>query len=250
LRVAPRQVRRIGAKLVANGRAEVPRRLNKYLNLSLLDDAAILIEWARRWEWEELHSLLGEELSHQLFPCEQDLFPEVRAMIGVGETGGFLEQQIRFHMLVDLPCDMLFKVDRMAMAHGLEVRVPILANKMLEYSERLPLEMRLQNKRTKEPLRTLAESMAPTLTQPAPKRGFAFPLDEWMRGKIVQCWQEWGITPILERIGMQRAEIDRMLASYAQAGPDERSYDTESIATRLFDLLLLAIWLDKYQVEV
>jgi asparagine synthase (glutamine-hydrolysing) len=250
LRVAPKLVRRVAVKLAANKPAELPRRLNKYLGLSLLKDEDLIIEWCRRCEKGELQALLGAKLFKQLFPCEKEPFPEVRAMIGPGKTGGFLEQQIRFHMLVDLPCDMLFKVDRMSMAHGLEVRVPMLANDMLEYAGRLPLEMRLQNKRTKEPLRTLAETLSPTLAQPSPKRGFGFPLDEWMRGKIVQYWQDWGITSILEKVGLQRTEIERMLASYGQVDPLERTYDTESLSGRLFDLLVLAIWLDKYQVQV
>ena len=87
-------------------------------------------------EVDQLEACLSVERMRSLFGDRQQLFPEVRAMIGSGEAGGFEEQQIQFHMRVDLPCDNLFKVDRMSMAHGLEVRVPMLDN--AAYSTSLP----------------------------------------------------------------------------------------------------------------
>jgi asparagine synthase (glutamine-hydrolysing) len=250
LRLAPAAVRRMGAELVAGRQADVPRRLNKYLNLSLLDDAGIIIEWCRRWDWSELDALLGANLREQLFPCKSELFPEVRAMIRPEETGGFVDQQIRFHMLVDLPCDILFKADRMSMAHGLEVRVPMLANGMLEYGAQLPLAMRARGGRSKEPLRTLAETLSPTMARPSPKHGFGFPLDLWIRGKIGQYWHDWEITSILQRVGFQSAELNRMVTSYSQTGPVGQTYNTRSLSAHLFDLMLLAIWMDNHHIQI
>lgn len=249
-RLAPSPLRRMSASLTAGSSVEFPRRLNKYLRLSLLDDQGVIIDWARRWEWSELHALLGGELFGELFPCQDEPFPEIRSLIGRGETGGFLAQQIRFHMKVVLPCDALVKVDRMSMAHGLEVRVPMLANKMLQYGERLPLSIQLQAKRTKEPLRTLAETLSPTLAQPSPKWGFGFPLDMWMRGKLAQYWREWKLTPVLSKVGFQAAEIDRLVACYAQLNGTAEGYDSRALSMRLFDLMLLAVWIDNYQISV
>jgi asparagine synthase (glutamine-hydrolysing) len=248
LRYAPALSRQMAARIVG-GQADVPRRFNKYLRLSLLDDAGLIIEWCRRWEWSQLEDLLGIEMTRQLFPSRVELFPEIRDLIQGSEAGGFLEQQSRFHMLVDLPCDMLFKVDRMSMAHGLEVRVPILSNDMLEYGSHLPMAARSRKSRTKEPLRTLAETLSPTVATPSSKHGFAFPMDLWMRAKLGAYWQEWGLTSSLEDIGMQGDEVNRLVTSYTSVGPVTQNYNTGSLSGRLFDLMLLAIWLDRYDVK-
>ncbi|HEY0970481.1 MAG TPA: asparagine synthase (glutamine-hydrolyzing), partial [Gemmatimonadales bacterium] len=187
-RVMPRVLRRLGAASTMRSRSSLPRRLHKYLSLSLHDDPGIILDWHRRWRWSHLETLLGPDLFEELFASD-DPFPGMRETIGPGADGGFLEQQIRFHMHVVLPCDALFKVDRMSMAHGMEVRVPLLANDMLDYGARLPLEMRADGRRTKEPLRSIAETLSPTVARHTGKRGFGFPVDTWMRGRITQQWR-------------------------------------------------------------
>src|SRR5690606_27732199 len=113
-------------------------------------------------------------------------------------------QQMRFHLLVDLPCDCLFKVDRMSMAHGLEVRVPMLSNAMLDYAAELPLAARTHRGRTKEPLRSVAERLVPALTSPAPKHGFGFPVRDWIAAGVRDLWREGDLTRVLARAGFRR----------------------------------------------
>jgi asparagine synthase (glutamine-hydrolysing) len=247
---APTWMRRAGIALTKHGRSDFSRRINKYLRLSLKDNAGLIIDWARRWEWKELGAMLDESVFAELFPSTDVPFPEIREMIGSGEIGGLAEQQLQYHMRVDMPCDCLFKVDRMSMAHGLEVRVPLLSNKMLEYGQQLPIEIRAGGKRTKEPLRSLAEGYAPTLLEPALKHGFGFPLDCWMRGKAAKYWREWDLTSQLTRIGFQRGFVERLVNCHNGFGPDERSYHTESVSTKTFDLLLLALWLQTQQIRI
>jgi asparagine synthase (glutamine-hydrolysing) len=168
-RIMPRKLRQL-VKAATNGQTRAAgRRLHKYAHLSLLDGAGLIIDWSRRWEWQALERVLAGDLFDELYPDTAEPFPDVRTIIGSGGGGGFLEQHSRFHLLVALPCDGLLKMDRMSMAHGLEVRVPMLSNGMLEYAEQLPFAMRNRGSRTKEPLRTVAESLASTLAQPARK---------------------------------------------------------------------------------
>ncbi len=227
----------------------VGRRLGKYARLSLLDAPGLIIEWSRRWEWAVLGPLFAENVFDDLFPDLDQPFPEVRAMIGNGDRGGFLEQQGRFHMLVDLPCDNLQKVDRMSMAHGLEVRVPMLSNVMLEFAGHLPVSMRKRGQRTKEPLRTIAETLAPTLARPAAKRGFGFPLEAWLRGDLARRWREWELSSRLAIIGFAPTGLDKLVEQYTAAARVEDIYRAETLAARLFDLMLLALWIEKHQVR-
>jgi asparagine synthase (glutamine-hydrolysing) len=77
--------------------------------------------------------------------------------------------------------DVLAKVDRMSMAHSLEVRCPLLDPAILEFAARLPASVRMSGALGKLPLRRLAERRLPRAVVDAPKRGFAPPVARWLR---------------------------------------------------------------------
>jgi hypothetical protein len=80
--------------------------------------------------------------------------------------------------------DVLAKVDRMSMAHSLEVRCPLLDPAILEFAARLPASVRMSGSRGKLPLRRLAERRLPKAVVDAPKRGFAPPVAQWLRNDL------------------------------------------------------------------
>ncbi len=245
----PRPLRRALAALPAAG-PDAVRRSGKYARLSLLDGPGLVVEWARRWEPGVLGTLLEPSLHARLFPGGDASFPEVRELIGAGATGGFAEQQIRFFMLVDLPCDSLFKVDRMSMLHGLEVRVPMLANDMLDFGAELPLERREVEARGKQPLRAVAEALVPTLAQPSPKKGFSFPVDAWMRRGLGPLWRDHGIVAALAGAGFRADALEALIGTYG-AGADStaRSFELRLLANRLYDLTVLGLWLEREGIQ-
>jgi asparagine synthase (glutamine-hydrolysing) len=248
-RMLPRPLREALAMLPGAAPGALLRRAGKYARLSLREDAEVVIEWTRRWEPDTLAALLGPDGLTAAFPDGEGRFPEVREIVGNGASGGFAEQQLRFHLLVDLPCDSLVKVDRMSMAHGLEVRVPLLANAMLDFAARLPLSARYRGRRTKEPLRSVAERVAPTLREPSAKAGFSFPLDSWLRGSVAARWREWELTPTLAALGLQPDVVDALLARYDALTAAPAGYETAALAHRLYDLLQLGIWAQQHGVE-
>ncbi|MEI6234982.1 MAG: asparagine synthase (glutamine-hydrolyzing) [Planctomycetota bacterium] len=83
-----------------------------------------------------------------------------------------------------LPGDVLHKVDRMSMAHGVEVRSPFLDVDLLNWALSLPDSVRLPAKQTKPLLRTAARQTLPPDVASARKRGFGVPLDDWFRGPL------------------------------------------------------------------
>ncbi|HWR50081.1 MAG TPA: asparagine synthase (glutamine-hydrolyzing) [Bryobacteraceae bacterium] len=246
-RVLPGGFRRFLTGLPGSGGGAFVRRAHKYLRLSLADDPGLIIEWARRWRTDEMGCLLSSDVLPAFLETHNRAVEEVRAIIGAGKQGGFSEQQARFHLLVDLPCDCLLKVDRMAMAHGLEVRVPLLSNAMLEYAARLPLSMRRYRGKTKEPLRTVAEAKCHVLAKPSPKRGFEFPLENWVRPRLAIAWRDWNISAKLSEIGFNAKAVDGTVRAYTSTPSAHRR---NWLAGRLFDLLLLAVWADDHSVTV
>jgi asparagine synthase (glutamine-hydrolysing) len=82
-----------------------------------------------------------------------------------------------------LPNDILTKVDRMSMAHGLEVRAPFLQPAVAEFALSLPTTLRCGIRgRPKRLLRELARRTYGSAIADAPKQGFSIPIHRWLRG--------------------------------------------------------------------
>lgn len=109
--------------------------------------------------------------------------PEVRAQLDAVER----------MMLVDtsavLPDQMLVKVDRASMAVALEVRVPLLDHRLLEWSWRQPTHIRTSGGVGKLVLRRIAERTLPSDIVRRPKMGFDPPLGGWLRSEL-RPWAE------------------------------------------------------------
>jgi asparagine synthase (glutamine-hydrolysing) len=87
-------------------------------------------------------------------------------------------------MRLVLPGDMLYKVDRMSMAHGLEVRVPFLDHDLVEYVQSLPDAWKVNGKGTKMLLRDAFRDFLPKELYSRRKQGFEVPIADWLRNEL------------------------------------------------------------------
>ncbi|MDQ2695405.1 MAG: amidotransferase 1, exosortase A system-associated [Pseudomonadota bacterium] len=83
-----------------------------------------------------------------------------------------------------LPGDILTKVDRASMAHALEVRVPLLDHKLVEWISGLPPEYKLNGREGKSLFKQALKPYLPEDILYRPKMGFAVPLASWLRGPL------------------------------------------------------------------
>jgi asparagine synthase (glutamine-hydrolysing) len=92
-----------------------------------------------------------------------------------------LRQMCRADLLLYLPEDLMTKVDRTAMAFGLEVRAPLLDKELFDFVGRAPDEVLGFGRNTKRPFRRILEPRIGAALVNRPKQGFSLPLGRWFR---------------------------------------------------------------------
>jgi asparagine synthase (glutamine-hydrolysing) len=104
--------------------------------------------------------------------------------------------RLRYMDLVSyLTGDVLTKVDRAAMANGLEARAPLLDYRLVDMSWRIPSNVHIRGGKGKMVLRSILEKHVPKALYDRPKSGFGVPIDAWLRGPL-RDWAEDLLAPV------------------------------------------------------
>jgi asparagine synthase (glutamine-hydrolysing) len=111
---------------------------------------------------------------------------------------------------------ILVKVDRMSMAHSLEVRSPLLDHRLVEFVVGLPPSFKLRGLKTKAILRDTIRRYLPPATLRKRKQGFTVPLRDWLRtglNELVGDFLESGHGPLPAAL-FDRAAVRRLLRQH------------------------------------
>ncbi|UMR32069.1 amidotransferase 1, exosortase A system-associated [Massilia sp. MB5] len=135
-----------------------------------------------------------------------------------------------------LPGDILTKVDRASMAHALEVRVPLLDHKLVEWISGLPPEMKLNGSEGKYVFKKSMESYLPNDILYRRKQGFAVPLAAWFRGPLRERVRSSLLGPSLAATGIfNQAYLNEMVEQH-QSG--RRDYSAPIWTLLMFEAFL------------
>lgn len=140
-----------------------------------------------------------------------------------------------------LPDDLLAKVDRASMATSLEVRVPILDHRVVEFAWRLPLSLKIRDGEGKWILRQVLYRRVPRRLVDRPKVGFSVPIAEWLRGPL-KGWGEELLDPARLREGglLEAAPLHRFWEQLQKGG-------AAGEASGLWAALVLLAWRDHWK---
>jgi len=141
-----------------------------------------------------------------------------------------------------LPGDILVKADRMAMAHGLELRSPFLDREVLSVASRLSREEKTAGNTTKFALREAMGEVLPQVAAERPKLGFPVPVGRWLSG-------DWhGFAADL----LRRAQTDQWVDRRAALGLLQRYHAGEPDVSwrQLWALMVFSIWHQIYVERV
>jgi asparagine synthase (glutamine-hydrolysing) len=146
-----------------------------------------------------------------------------------------LSQVMYFETAVNLPGDMLVKVDRMSMANSLEVRCPLLDQEVAELAAAVPHAWRIRNGRGKAFwIRALGGRLPPELLT-RPKMGFGVPLAAWIRGPMRDMIRDHLAGPrFLGRGIVSPSFLAAMLEEHDRGRRDNNDW--------LWSLLMLELW--------
>lgn len=181
---------RVGAACLPAGRKYGALRAVKVLEDSLLPFEAMYLSKG---------SLCGDVLLKQLFTKEfsaqasrfwalkypEDVTAAMHSELPALSKASYIDLR---HRLLE---DMLVKVDRMSMAHSLEVRSPLLDHRLVEFAASLPASLKLRGWQTKAILRDTVRRYLPAATLRKRKHGFSVPLREWLRGSLHEMFCDY-----------------------------------------------------------
>jgi len=128
-------------------------------------------------------SILAPRLQQEI--AAADPFAQYRELAHRFKAEPPLQRMLYTDTSIVLPDTFLEKVDKSTMAFGIEVRVPFLDNALTDYVLGLPGTYKVRAGRKKYLLRRALRGIVPDYVLDAPKRGFAVPFENWLRGPLV-----------------------------------------------------------------
>ena len=158
--------------------------------------------------------------------------------IGLPSQLELRQQMMLIDMLSYLPDDILTKVDRASMAASLEVRAPLLDHRIVEFAWRVPSKLKYHHGQSKWLLRQVLYRHVPRQLVDRPKMGFGVPIENWLRGPLVDWAEE-----LLDEKKMREDGIleSKPIQSMWKAFKDgKRGHHLQ-----LWDLLMFQAWLLK-----
>ena len=161
------------------------------------------------------------------------------AMLKVEPASDRLDWILNADMHTYLPDDELRKTDRLSMWHSLEVRVPFLDHKLVEFVATIPSIYKLKRWEKKYVLIQALSGLVPQEILTRPKQGFSIPLANWLRGPLKPMVAAYLSPSSLKEVGLfEPREVERLVLEHDKL---VRNHET-----KIWALLMFMVWHELY----
>jgi asparagine synthase (glutamine-hydrolysing) len=165
---------------------------------------------------------------------DRDRFAPIRRAVERCNSRRQLDREIFVDTRFTMPDSVLMKVDKMSMAHALEIRVPLLDHQLIELAASIPPSLKFPGFRTRAIYRRALEGVLPPRILHRGKQGYSLPLKQWLRNELRDY-----MVQLLRGSEVVRAHFD---------GPGVEALIAEHLARRanhnhtLWALINLTLW--------
>jgi asparagine synthase (glutamine-hydrolysing) len=232
-RLAPASARRLALQAarqlldVSEDKISAEYMLKRFLEGTFLPELEAHCYW---------NGAFSEDQKRRL--CAFSMEAPLPAPPSLGPLNRFLWYDQRYY----LSDDILAKVDRMSMAHSLEVRPPFLDHHLVEFAARLPERFKIRGRVQKYLLKRLMRDRLPAPILRRKKVGFDIPAHDWLRRELKPLLLEALHPSALARVGLFRpGAVERLLDDHLQR--------RANLGFHLWGLMVLLLWIERWQIE-
>jgi asparagine synthase (glutamine-hydrolysing) len=185
--------------------------------------------------------------AHKARVLQPDLFAEVVDSYETHEphygAGAGFDELTRFQYTdanVYLVEDVLAKMDRLSMAHSMEVRVPLLATPVTEFAFSLSGQLKMPGYQPKRLLRDAMADALPAKIATMRKKGFNAPLPRWLTGEFRPLVEEYLSRDVLHRQGyLQFDEVNKLVTRHMEHRAEH--------SREIWILLMFSLWAEEHK---
>jgi asparagine synthase (glutamine-hydrolysing) len=220
---------------VSDDKISFEYKVKRFLRGSLMRPEEAHIYW---------NGTFTEEEKRAIFSASDE-----RPMNGVlaqMNIGSGLNRYMFFDQRFYLTDDILYKVDRMSMAHSLEVRPPFLDHRIVEFAASLPQELKIRGPKQKNDLkfilRHLMREKLPKAILARPKIGFDIPVHDWFRTILKPL--------LLETLSEEAVRDSRIFRWQAiEKLINDHLERRANSGYQLWGLLTLFLWMKRWNIQ-
>lgn len=233
----PRPLRRVLAHLVERlpgsiqGREGV-RRAQKFGRGEGLSAIQRYVQWSLFFTEEMKDRLYDQAFARSL---RGDTLTRLKTFFDRCQATRFPDKVLYVDLKTYLPNDLLAYADRASMAHSLELRVPFLDHKVVEFAATIPYDLKLHGLTTKYVLREAVRGLLPPDVFRKSKKGFTFPMGLWIKRDWKDLVEDTLSEKAVQRRGYFRhAYVEWLLAQHYS---ERRDFSYE-----IWALVVLELW--------
>jgi asparagine synthase (glutamine-hydrolysing) len=240
LRRVPALARRVALRLArtlpaSNEKIGLDYKLQRMLQGSFLSPGEAHLFWNGTFSEEE-KKILHLRNGH---PSVGSLLQTLPAQ---SNEVGYLNRYLWLDQSYYLPDDILYKCDRMSMAHSLEVRPPFLDHRIVEFAARLPESLKIRNSTLKVVLRHLMRSKLPAAVLKRKKEGFDIPAHDWLRGVLRPLLLDTLTREAVEKSNLfDWPTVENLIRNHLER--------RANLGYHLWGLLTLFLWMKRWGIQ-